>query len=147
MIVHYVSKVPSINDIGPFFQFYKLPPPLVIFHCLWLDNPWSDALNSCKNSKSKKYKKNLKSWDILPFLNIAIAVEITKKWIMTLPYFLLHYLQEYSKIWNIANSNKSELWNSRWGAKLSGTIAKFWGRSLKIQHQLSFDLNRPKWEF
>ena len=30
---------------------------------------------------------------------------------LTLLYFLLHYLQEYSKIWNIAKSNKSELWN------------------------------------
>ena len=30
---------------------------------------------------------------------------------MSLLYFLLHYLQEYSKIWNIAKSNKSELWN------------------------------------
>ena len=29
----------------------------------------------------------------------------------TLLYFLLQYLQEYSKIWNIAKSNKSELWN------------------------------------
>ena len=29
----------------------------------------------------------------------------------TFLYFLLHYLQEYSKIWNIAKSNKSELWN------------------------------------
>ena len=28
---------------------------------------------------------------------------------LTLLYFLLHYLQEYSKIWNIAKSNKSEL--------------------------------------
>ena len=39
---------------------------------------------------------------------------------------------------------------SRLEAKLSGTIAKIQGRSLKIQHQLSFDLNdleRPKWEF
>ena len=38
----------------------------------------------------------------------------------------------------------------RLGAKLSGTIAKFQGRSLKIQHWLSFDLNdleRPQWEF
>jgi hypothetical protein len=30
---------------------------------------------------------------------------------LTLLYFLLHYLQEYSKIWNIAKSNKSELRN------------------------------------
>ena len=30
---------------------------------------------------------------------------------LTLLYFLLHYLQEYSKIWNIAKSNKSELLN------------------------------------
>ena len=30
---------------------------------------------------------------------------------LTLLNFLLHYLQEYSKIWNIAKSNKSELWN------------------------------------
>ena len=30
---------------------------------------------------------------------------------LTLLHFLLHYLQEYSKIWNIAKSNKSELWN------------------------------------
>jgi hypothetical protein len=30
---------------------------------------------------------------------------------LTLLYFLLHYLQEYSKIWNIAKSTKSELWN------------------------------------
>ena len=33
---------------------------------------------------------------------------------------------------------------SRLGAKFSGTIAKFQGRSLKIQHQLSFDLNNLK---
>ena len=33
---------------------------------------------------------------------------------------------------------------SRLGAKLSGTIAKFWGRSLKIQHGSSFDLNNLK---
>ena len=31
---------------------------------------------------------------------------------LTLLNFLLHYLQEYSKIWNIAKSNKSELWNN-----------------------------------
>ena len=30
---------------------------------------------------------------------------------LNLLYFLLHYLQEYSKIWNIAKSYKSELWN------------------------------------
>ena len=30
---------------------------------------------------------------------------------LTLLNFLLHYLQEYSKIWNIEKSNKSELWN------------------------------------
>ena len=30
---------------------------------------------------------------------------------LTLLYFLLHYLQVYSKRWNIAKSNKSELWN------------------------------------
>ena len=30
---------------------------------------------------------------------------------LTLLNFLLHYLQEYSKIWNIAKSNKSEIWN------------------------------------
>ena len=30
---------------------------------------------------------------------------------LTLLHFLLHYLQEYSKIWNIEKSNKSELWN------------------------------------
>ena len=31
---------------------------------------------------------------------------------LTLLNFLLHYLlQEYSKIWNVAKSNKSELWN------------------------------------
>ena len=30
---------------------------------------------------------------------------------LTLLNLLLHYLQEYSKIWNIAKSNKSELWN------------------------------------
>ena len=34
-------------------------------------------------------------------------------WILTLTLlnFLLHYLQEYSKIWNTEKSNKSELWN------------------------------------
>jgi hypothetical protein len=35
----------------------------------------------------------------------------------------------------------------RLGAKVSGMIAKFRGRSLKIQHRSSFDLNdleRPK---
>ena len=30
---------------------------------------------------------------------------------LTLLNFLLHYLQEYSKIWNIEKSTKSELWN------------------------------------
>ena len=30
---------------------------------------------------------------------------------LTLLNFLLHYLQVYSKIWNIEKSNKSELWN------------------------------------
>ena len=30
---------------------------------------------------------------------------------LTLLYFLLHYLQEYSKIWNRAKSNKSKIWN------------------------------------
>ena len=30
---------------------------------------------------------------------------------LTLLYFLLHYLQEYCKVLNIAKSNKSELWN------------------------------------
>ena len=30
---------------------------------------------------------------------------------LTLLNFLLHYLQEHSKIWNIAKSNKSEVWN------------------------------------
>ena len=30
---------------------------------------------------------------------------------LTLLNFPLHYLQEYSKIWNLAKSNKSELWN------------------------------------
>ena len=32
----------------------------------------------------------------------------------------------------------------RLGAKISGTIAKFRGRSLKIQHRSSFDLNDLK---
>ena len=46
---------------------------------------------------------------------------------------------------------ESELWNglsygglpyfSRLAAKLSGMITKFQGRSLKIQHRSSFDLN------
>ena len=30
---------------------------------------------------------------------------------LTLLNFILRYLQEYSKIWNIQKSNKSELWN------------------------------------
>ena len=41
------------------------------------------------------------------------------------------------------------LTSSRLAAKLSEMIAKFRGRSLKIQHWSSFDLNdleRPKWE-
>ena len=34
-----VGKGPSINDVGPFSQFYDPLPPLVIFYHLWLDNP------------------------------------------------------------------------------------------------------------
>ena len=30
---------------------------------------------------------------------------------LTLLFFLLHYVHEYSKFWSIAKSNKSELWN------------------------------------
>ena len=39
----------------------------ILFPCFW-----SDAINSCENPKSKKYKKNLKSWDILPLLQSAV---------------------------------------------------------------------------
>ena len=61
---------------------------------------------------------------------------------LTLLNLLLHYLQEYSKIWNIAsqiNHNFGTVCHtevyftfSRWGAKLLGMFAKFWGHSLKI---------------
>ena len=38
----------------------------------------------------------------------------------TLQYFLLHYLQEYNKIWNITKSNKSKLWKfiKKWLANI-----------------------------
>ena len=39
----------------------------ILFPCFW-----SDAINSCENPKSKKYKKNLKSWDILPLPQSAV---------------------------------------------------------------------------
>jgi hypothetical protein len=47
---------------------------------------------------------------------------------LTLLNFPMHYLQEYSKIWNLAKSNKSELWNrlSLKGLRLkSWTISQF----------------------
>ena len=70
---------------------------------------------------------------------------------LTLLYFLLHYLQECSKIWNVAKSNKSELCHTevcltflRWGAKLTGRIAKFRGRSLKISTSIIIRPQRPR---
>ena len=68
-------------------------------------------------------------------------------------YLTLLYFKFYCTLLvSIAKGNIAEVYLtfSRRGAKLSGTIAKFWGCSLKIQHRSSFDLNnleRPKWEF
>ena len=80
---------------------------------------------------------------------------------LTLLNFLLHYLQEYSKIWNIEKSNKSELWNRLSYRGLpyhfevrSQTLfydfQNFEVAASKFRGQFSFDLNnfeRPKWEF
>ena len=80
---------------------------------------------------------------------------------LTLLNFLLHYLQEYSKIWNIEKSNKSELWNRLSYRGLpyhfevrSQTLfydfQKFEVAASKFRGWFSFDLNdleRPKWEF
>ena len=80
---------------------------------------------------------------------------------LTLLHFLLHYLQEYSKIWNIAKSNKSELWNrlSYLGLPylfevrsqtLFYDFQNFEVAASKFRGWFSFDLNdleRPKWEF
>ena len=80
---------------------------------------------------------------------------------LTLLNFLLHYLQEYSKIWNIEKSNKSELWNrlSYRGLpyhfevrsqSLFYDFQKFEVAASKFRGWFSFDLNdleRPKWEF
>ena len=80
---------------------------------------------------------------------------------LTLLNCLLHYLQEYSKIWNIEKSNKSELWNRLSYRGLpyhfevrSQTLfydfQKFEVAASKFRGWFSFDLNdleRPKWEF
>ena len=80
---------------------------------------------------------------------------------LTLLNFLLHYLQEYSKIWNIEKSNKSELWNrlSYRGLpyhfevrsqSLFYDFQKFEVAASKFRGWFSFDLNdleRPNWEF
>ena len=80
---------------------------------------------------------------------------------LTLLNFLLHYLQEYSKIWNIEKSNKSELWNrlsyrglpyhfSVRSQKFQEWLQKLEVAASKIQPWFSIDLNdleRPKWEF
>ena len=80
---------------------------------------------------------------------------------LTLLNFLLHYLQEYSKIWNTAKSNKSELWNCLSYRGLpylfevrSQTLfydfQNFKVAASKFRGRFSFDLNdleRPKWEF
>ena len=80
---------------------------------------------------------------------------------LTLLNFLLHYLQEYSKIWNIEKSNKSELWNRLSYRGLpyhfevrSQTLfydfQKFEVAASKFRGWFSFDLNdleRPNWEF
>ena len=80
---------------------------------------------------------------------------------LTLLNFLFHYLQEYSKIWNIEKSNKSELWNrlSYRGLpyhfevrsqSLFYDFQKFEVAASKFRGWFSFDLNdleRPKWEF
>ena len=79
---------------------------------------------------------------------------------LTLLNFLLHYLQEYSKIWNIEKSNKSELWNrlSYRGLPYHFEVRsqsifydfqKFEVAASKFRGRFSFDLNdleRPKWE-
>ena len=78
---------------------------------------------------------------------------------LTLLYFLLHYLQEYSKIWNIAKSNKSELWNRlsyrglpylfKFRRQTFSNNCEVRGRSLINQHGSSFnlkDLERPNWD-
>ena len=80
---------------------------------------------------------------------------------LTLLNFLLHYLQVYSKIWNIEKSNKSELWNRLSYRGLpyhfevrSQTLfydfQNFEVAASKFRGRFSFDLNdleRPKWEF
>ena len=77
---------------------------------------------------------------------------------LTLLNFLLHYLQVYSKIWNIAKSNKSELWNllSYRGLPylfevrsqtLFYDFQNFEVAASKFRGWFSFDLERPKWEF
>ena len=80
---------------------------------------------------------------------------------LTLLNFLLHYLQEYSKIWNIEKSNKSELWNrlSYRGLpyhfevrsqSLFYNFQKFEVAASKFRGWFSFNLNdleRPNWEF
>ena len=78
---------------------------------------------------------------------------------LTLLYFLLQYIQEYSKIWNIAKSNKSKLCNclSYRALPFQGDEPNFHGwlpnfevTASKFRGRLSFDLNdleRPKWEF
>ena len=58
-------------------------------NCSWKfgSSPWKGKVDLCMTNGSK----------VLIYL--------------TLLRFLLHYLQEYSKTWNIEKSNKSELWN------------------------------------
>ena len=75
----------------------------------------------CKEGTFLRSLRSIDDWCWILRLwpqNFAIVPEslapILKKVRQTskvLIYFLLNYLQEYSKIWNIAKSNKSELWN------------------------------------
>ena len=77
---------------------------------------------------------------------------------LTLLYFLLHYLQVYSKIWNIAKSNKSEPFVIKRSTLPFGgeepnfqeLLPNFEVAASKFRDQLSFDLKdlkRPKWAF
>ena len=66
----------------------------------------------------------------------------SKVWIyLTLLNFLLHYLQEYSKIWNIEKSNKSELWNR---LSYRGLPYLFEVRSQTLKNNVTLSRSRPQ---
>ena len=60
---------------------------------------------------------------------------------LTLLYCLLHYLHEYSKIWNIAKSNKSELWNR---LSYRGLPYLFEVRSQTLKNNVTLSRSRPQ---